>query len=110
MNQLSNQSISSSISFERPLLIYELKMQARDAVRSDPIGAHGCDHRDLILCAGDAHETPACDIERGEDCGPASADVLRHSRLAGCDLPLLIEHFDGDFDGNVVARFGSRLI
>src|SRR5438132_13917377 len=40
---------------KRPAFIYELQMEARDAVGPDAARAHSRDDRDLILHAGHAH-------------------------------------------------------
>src|SRR4051812_35577744 len=90
--------------FERPLPVYELKVQARDAVGACAHGTHGRDDRETRVRARQAYEATALGLERSPHGRASAAYVLGHSLLARGPAPLLVEDLDAHRQCHVQAR------
>src|SRR3982751_3863512 len=90
--------------FERPLPVYELKVQARDAVGACAHGAHGREEREARVRARQAYEAAALGLERSPDGRAPAAYILGHGLLARGHAPLLVEDLYTHGQRHVKAR------
>jgi hypothetical protein len=92
-----------------PGLIYELKMEAFEAVRATAQSPDGGDDGDAIARASDSHVTPAHYVQLRHDAHPAATDVLRPCKLALAHIPFRVVEFYDDIHDHRAARLSASL-
>src|SRR5690349_4211358 len=102
-------TVLTRVILQRPVRIYELDMNSRNAVRARAARANGCVCRDPVLLTRQSNKTARRDFECREKRRAFRADVFRHRLLAFNNLAIFVDNLDAHIHGDGVSR-GSALI
>ena len=98
------------LSLQRPLPIYELDVNSRDAVCTRGARTNGRVNSHIVLLAGDSNETTDGYLQRREQRCFQRADVLRDCVFTANYRSVRIHHLHSHIDGNAVSSRCSLII